>query len=45
MTETSNKLFFGNVAFKASEDDLKKFCENYGNVEEGNCIENPKCYV
>jgi RNA recognition motif-containing protein len=35
MSEACNKLFFGNVAFKATEDDLRQFCENYGVIEEG----------
>ena len=30
-----NKLFFGNVAFKASENDLRSLCEPFGVVEEG----------
>ncbi|CAB4027138.1 cold-inducible RNA-binding B-like isoform X1 [Paramuricea clavata] len=34
MSEACNKLFFGNVAFKATEDDLRQFCENYGVIEE-----------
>lgn len=35
MSEACNKLFVGNVAFKATEDDLRQFCENYGVIEEG----------
>ena len=30
-----NKLFFGNIAFKASENDVRSLCEPFGVVEEG----------
>ena len=48
MSEGSNKLFFGNIAFKATEDDLKSFCEKFGDIEEGNkniCAYSHYCFA